>query len=250
MVDFVNDGEGLELLSQAAYAKRIQVSRQRINRLVKDQKIPLHHGRIDPVEADQILEELSHAGYANNRKARLFLETPKPEVDTPPPQHTKENSDQESHKEKLAAGSLTDEQGVDQIFEHLKAMIFNGRAMKDIPHVEIKKLNDFISAVQRKLDIQERAGTLVVKSEAQDAFVQVAGQVREGLMNVANQIAGSVSAKALELLRHHLPKESVPALEKLLQGKQWEDLFHQSISRQMNEVLRALSQAPNMVHQS
>lgn len=44
------------LLSQTAYAEQRKVSRQYISKLVKEGVLPLKHGKIDPVQADAILE--------------------------------------------------------------------------------------------------------------------------------------------------------------------------------------------------
>lgn len=233
-----------ELLSQAAYARRINRSRQWVNKLVREKKLPLHGGRIYPLEADRLLEQMADAAYDHNRKGGLPFTLTQPAPSDEDSQ-TSMPSDDPPDKNLVT----TDEEGVDQIFEHLKKLIFDGRSMQDVPHVEIKKLNDFIGAVQRKLEIQTQARTLIPIEEAQTTFVEVAGRVREGLLNVADQIAGALSAKALELLRGHLPPESQPVLDQLMQGKQWEDLFHRTINHEMSEVLRALSDTPRLVRQ-
>ncbi len=46
----------MELISQAEYARRRGVSRQLVNRLTKQERIPTHNGKINPVEADQVLD--------------------------------------------------------------------------------------------------------------------------------------------------------------------------------------------------
>lgn len=145
---------------------------------------------------------------------------------------------------------MTDEECVDQLFEHLKGVIFKAKDASEIPHIAIKKLNDFITAIQRRTEVREHAGTLIPKLDAQGKFVEVAGQVREGLLDVADQVAAAMAAKVLQLMSQHLPPDSQAVLELLTQGKQWEDLFHQTISHQMNEVLRALSRIPDMVREA
>lgn len=44
------------LLSQTAYAEKRKVSRQYISKLVKEGVLPLKNGKIDPIQADAILE--------------------------------------------------------------------------------------------------------------------------------------------------------------------------------------------------
>ena len=255
MVDVV---DALGRMTQAAYARRRHVSRQRINRLVKDQIIPLHDGRIDPVEADQLIAEMAHGSFEHNRKMLPLTVDALP----PAPPSRGENAvkeeagatDHTRHETHAVPGDSedcsTDAEDVDQIYQHLKDLIFNSRNMKDVPHVEIKKLNEFIAAVQKKREMDEKARTLIPMQEAQNRFVQVAGQVREGFLNVANKIAGSTAAKAMELLRQALPTESHKALETLMQDKRWEDLFHRTIHREITEVLRAFDHTTDLLRES
>lgn len=255
MVDVVDTPERM---TQAAYARRRHVSRQRINRLVKDGVIPLHGGRIDPVEADRLIREMAHGSFEHNRKILpLQIETQ--------PDAIERTVQPEGPAPILPAGATvarepgagdetedvsTDAEDVDHIYQHLKDLIFNSRSMKDVPHVEIKKLNEFIAAVQRKREMEEKARSLIPMQEAQNRFVQVAGQVREGFLNVANQIAGSTAARAMELLRQALPEQSHEALETLMQDKRWEDLFHRTIHHEITEVLRAFDHTTDPLHES
>lgn len=243
MVDGVDTPERL---SQAAYARRRHVSRQRINRLVKDGIIPLHGGRIDPVEADRMIAEMAHGSFEHNRKMLpLKVEVPLPA----PPAAPEESQSEHSTSQEDSEEDSTDAAEVDHIYQHLKDLIFNARKMTDVPHVEIKKLNEFIAAVQKKRDMEKEARSLIPMQEAQSRFVQVAGQVREGFLNVANQIAGATAAKAMELLRQALPAESHEALESLMQDKRWEDLFHRSIHNEITEVLRAFDHTDELLRE-
>lgn len=233
-------------MTQAAYARRKNVSRQRINRLVKDGIIPLHDNRIDPVEADRMIAEMAHGSFEHNRKMLpLKVEAPTPAL---PMEQEEAPAEKPAGQDDGEAGP-TDAEEVQKIYEHLKKLIFNGRQMTDVPHVEIKKLNEFIAAVQKKRDMEKEARSLIPMQDAQNRFVQVAGQVREGFLNVANQVAGATAAKAMDLLRQTLPAESHEALESLMQDKRWEDLFHRSINHEITEVLRAFDHTTDLLRE-
>ena len=243
MVDIV---DAKERMTQAAYARRRHVSRQRINRLVKDGVVPLHGGRIDPVEADRIIEEVAHGSFEHNRKMLpLKIERTSAPIIVEDEAATEPSPDDDERM-----SSATDAEDVNKIYQHLKTLIFGARETKDVPHVDIKKLNEFIAAVTKKRELELQARTLIPMQEAQTRFVEVAGQVREGFLSVADRVAGATAAKALELLRQALPVASHEALETLMQDKRWEDLFHRSINHEITEVLRAFDQPDELLRES
>jgi len=59
------------MLSEAAYARRLNVSRQIVNRWVKQGRIPLHGTKIDPEEADRLMAGHRHPAHDGRRKARI-----------------------------------------------------------------------------------------------------------------------------------------------------------------------------------
>jgi hypothetical protein len=59
-------------MTQAEYARRINVSRQAVNKMVKIGLIRLdRNGKIDPVKADRALRESQHLGHDRKRRARI-----------------------------------------------------------------------------------------------------------------------------------------------------------------------------------
>jgi hypothetical protein len=67
-------GEGV---NQSEYARRINVSRQAVSKMVKIGLIRLdRNGKIDPVKADRALRESQHLGHDYRRRAKLPGDTP------------------------------------------------------------------------------------------------------------------------------------------------------------------------------
>lgn len=63
----------MQLLSQYAYAKRVGLSRAYINELVRDGVIPLHDGKINPEEADRILNAKKNTRKAYQEAKTLLM---------------------------------------------------------------------------------------------------------------------------------------------------------------------------------
>jgi len=63
------------LITQAAYARRIEVSRQIVNRWVHEGRILLHDGLVDPMEADRLLAGHRHPAHDFRRKAKIVTGT-------------------------------------------------------------------------------------------------------------------------------------------------------------------------------
>lgn len=145
-----------ELITQAEYARRRDVSRQYIHRLVTQGKIPTdEHKRIDPDIADAVLAQLADP-------ARRLGEMPEESADALPA----ENYD---------ADPATEANG-------------NG-------HTSFAKFRSAREAYQAKLaqlDYEERAAKLVRKEDIEREAYDAARLIRDRFLAVPQEIAGTL----------------------------------------------------------
>jgi hypothetical protein len=145
-----------ELVSQSEYARRKNVSRQYINRLVQQGKIPAdEEKRIDPDLADAVLAQLADP-------ARRLNGGTEEETDPVPADDYEEEN----------AGSAP----------------ANG-------HTSFAKFRSAREAYQAKLaqlDYEERAGKLVKKDEVEREAFDISRQLRDRFLSLPQELAGTL----------------------------------------------------------
>lgn len=145
-----------ELISQSEYARRKDVSRQYINRLVQQGKIPTDESkRIDPDIADAVLAQLADPARRLNGNAE--------DENEPVPV---DDYDDES------AGSPS----------------ANG-------HTSFAKFRSAREAYQAKLaqlDYEERAGKLVKKEEVEREAFDISRQLRDRFLSIPQEVSGTL----------------------------------------------------------
>lgn len=145
-----------ELISQSEYARRKDVSRQYINRLVQQGKIPTdEEKRIDPDIADAVLAQLADPARRLNGDAEDEYE-PVPADD---------------YEEDNAGGAPV-----------------NG-------HTSFAKFRSAREAYQAKLsqlDYEERSGKLVKKDDVEREAFDIARQLRDRFLSIPQEVAGTL----------------------------------------------------------
>ena len=145
-----------ELISQSEYARRKDVSRQYINRLVQQGKIPTDESkRIDPDIADTVLAQLADPARRLNGNADDENEP------VPVDDYDEEN-----------AGSPS----------------VNG-------HTSFAKFRSAREAYQAKLaqlDYKEREGKLVKKDEVEREAFDISRQLRDRFLSIPQEVAGTL----------------------------------------------------------
>ncbi|QQG36834.1 MAG: hypothetical protein HYS17_03420 [Micavibrio aeruginosavorus] len=172
-----------ELITQAEYARRRDVSRQYIHRLVTQGKIPTDElKRIDPEIADAVLAQLSDPARRLNEMpeetesaAEIYDQDPATEpAGNGHASFAKFRSAREAYQAKLAqmdyeerAGKLVRKEEIDR--EAFEA----ARLIRD----------RFLSLPQ------ELAGTLVGMTDEKEIIQYLRGKIRDALMDVSNDVS-------------------------------------------------------------
>jgi hypothetical protein len=153
-----------ELVSQSEYARRKDVSRQYINRLVAQGKIPTdEQKRIDPELADAVLAQLAD------------------------PARRLDSGGAEPEYEPVTAEAYEDEAA--------------GGAPAAGGHTSFAKFRSAREAYQAKLaqlDYEERAGKLVKKDEVEREAFDVSRQLRDRFLSLPQELAGTLVGMADE----------------------------------------------------
>jgi hypothetical protein len=151
------------MLSQSEYARRIGVSRSHIHTLIKKKIIPLHEGKIDPTEADQILINHHHPSYDHTRKNTLpfFDESP-----APPPGAEAPPVEQELPSTNPAA----------------------------VPFHQSRAVKEYYLALAAKLEYEEKSGNLVDRKKTEEKGFELYRNFRDTWLNVPAKWAGEGAA--------------------------------------------------------
>ncbi|MDH3279813.1 MAG: hypothetical protein OEQ18_01640 [Gammaproteobacteria bacterium] len=173
-----------------------------VNQLVKRGVIPLDaSGQIDPLIADKAYLAALHPGYEHARHARLPLDDA---AETP------------------GAGGVA-------VAEDVSGVAVGGDKLNGMTPYKIHatKQKQF-QALLAELDYEERAARLVdVKQVEVEAF-QAFREVRDGILNVADRIAGVVASVSSEA--------DISQTER-------QEKIHTILTRELTEVLEGISDA-------
>ncbi|MCB9990692.1 MAG: hypothetical protein H6867_04860 [Rhodospirillales bacterium] len=143
-------------VSQAEYARRKKVSRQYVNKLVQQGKIPLDEKkRIDPDIADAVLAQLADPA------RRLNDEAPEDEYDPVPA----ENDEEE------AAGNAANDHA---------------------SFARIRTAREGYQAKLAQLDYEERAGKLVKKDDVAKEAYDVSRRLRDRFLALPQELTGTL----------------------------------------------------------
>lgn len=174
-----------ELITQAEYARRREVSRQYIHRLVTQGKIPTDENKlIDPDIADAVLEKLADP-------ARRLNDTPENEADFSPA----ENYDADPSGEPTGNGhtSFAKFRSAREAYQAKLAQLdYEERSAKLVRKEDVEREAFTASRLIRDRFLslpQEIAGTLVLMKDEKEIIQYLRGKIRDALMEASNDVS-------------------------------------------------------------
>ncbi|MCA9466886.1 MAG: hypothetical protein KC643_15785 [Nitrospira sp.] len=217
------------------------VSPAYVCKLVRKGVIVLEDGLIDLSAARQAIESHSHGAYRKRRKVM----SPEAPGMVPPDRPISNTSTQEPPDED--ANHFSRPSALGDILRDLTA---GKKQIKDISHVDVRVVLDLLRAQREMQDLEENAGRLLDCTKAREKFFQLADEAKGGVLNIANRVSGVLAANLRQLLLGRLDAAGGQVLEESLSSQAWESLVHAVIDKEAKEVLRALSDAPDILRQS
>lgn len=162
-------------MTQAAYAKARELSRQRVNQLVKDGRIPLDQdGLVVVDQADSHLATMLDQRKANRHRQIASDKSSTIETETPLPLH--EYSQQHKTEGRIADGQRPEGSNTVNYWEH-------------------KARRERYEADRTELDHLERIGQLVSVADVREANFRRYRTLRDKLLNIPDRVATILAAE-------------------------------------------------------